>query len=268
MYLLPSLFTLGNVFLGFLAIIEGLEGSFVRAAILLFSAGVLDALDGRIARLTGTESEFGKAFDSLADVLTFGSTPALLAYLWGLGSLGRIGWLAPIFFLVCTATRLARFNVQNKSVDSRFFVGLPSPAAAGAIGSFLLIAPHSGAGRADTASAPLGDRAATGAATGAIDGWSHLLPVLMVVTLFVIGILMVSTFRYPSLKRLDFGRRRSYRLLIPVTAVLILAAIHPPAFFVSVAVLYTCYGPLAWLAGRRAWRTVGNTEIDHTSDSS
>lgn len=262
MYLLPSLFTLGNVFLGFLAVVEGLEGDFVRAAILLFSAGVLDALDGRIARLTGTESEFGKAFDSLADVLTFGSTPALLAYLWGLAHLGRIGWLAPIFFLVCTATRLARFNVQTKSIDSRFFVGLPSPAAAGAIGSFLLIAPHSGASRGVTS----GGTATSNSATGPLDAWSHLLPVLMVAALFVIGILMVSTFRYPSFKRLDLGRPRSYRLLIPVTAVLILAAIHPPAFFVSVAALYTCYGPLAWIAGRRAWRTVGNTEIDHQPD--
>jgi CDP-diacylglycerol--serine O-phosphatidyltransferase len=257
MYLLPSLFTLGNIFLGFLAVVEGLDGHFVRAAILLFSAGVLDALDGRIARLTGTESEFGKAFDSLADVLTFGSTPALLAYIWGLAELGRIGWLAPIFFLICTATRLARFNVQTKSVDSRFFVGLPSPAAAGAIGSFLLIAPQSGTWVAITASAP---------ASTLDRGGPAWLPVLMVVTLFVIGLLMVSTFRYPSFKRIDFGQRRSYRLLIPVTAVLILAAIHPPAFFVSLAVLYTCYGPLAWLAGRRAWRTAERNETDHQSD--
>jgi len=230
-YVLPSLFTLGNVFLGFVAVIEGLDGHFIRAALLIFSAGLLDALDGRIARLTGTESEFGMAFDSLADVLTFGSAPALLAYLWGLGELGRMGWLTPLFFLVCTTTRLARFNVQKKSVDSRFFIGLPAPAGGASIVSLLIVLPH--------ANAPA-------------------LPfqALLAGALFVVGTLMVSTFRYPSFKNLDLRKRRSFRLLIPLTVVLILAADHPEAFCVSLAVLYTCYGPGSWLAGRvRArWR--------------
>lgn len=223
-YLLPSLFTLGNIFLGFLAMVRGLRGDFHTAALLIFAAGILDSLDGRIARLTHTESDFGREFDSLADVLTFGNAPAWLAYWWGLKDLGRIGWLVPFFFLVCTATRLARFNVQTRAADSRFFVGLPSPAAAGAIASLLFLAP--------------------------IDGWTTWRNGAMALSLLVVGSLMVSTFRYPSFKRIDLRQRRSYRLLLPLTALLLVVAYHPPAFFLSMAVIYTGYGPAAWVLGR------------------
>ena len=113
-YLLPSLFTVGTIVLGFYAVIRGLRGDFASAALMIILAGVLDNLDGRIARLTNTDSDFGREFDSLADVLTFGAAPALLAHLWGFRELGRVGWLLPLFFLVCATTRLARFNVQTK----------------------------------------------------------------------------------------------------------------------------------------------------------
>lgn len=116
LYLLPSIFTIGNILLGFFAVIRGLQGRYSEAAIAIFAAAILDALDGRIARLTKTESEFGREFDSLADVLTFCSAPALLAYLWGLQDLGRIGWLVPFFYLTAGATRLARFNVQASTL--------------------------------------------------------------------------------------------------------------------------------------------------------
>jgi len=129
-FLLPSLFTIGNVVLGFYAVVLGTRGDFEKAAVMVFIATVLDGLDGRIARFMHTESEFGKEFDSLADVLTFGATPALLTYFWGLRDFGRLGWLVPLFFLLCTSIRLARFNVQVGTVDSRLFVGIPSPAAA------------------------------------------------------------------------------------------------------------------------------------------
>src|SRR5690606_4855424 len=138
-YLLPSLFTIGNIYLGFLAIVLALGGRFTRAGFCIVLAAVLDFLDGKIARMTHTESEFGREFDSLADVLTFGMAPALCAWAWGLHELGRAGWLVPLFYVVATATRLARFNVQTTRVDSRWFVGLPSPAAAGTIASFLLV---------------------------------------------------------------------------------------------------------------------------------
>ncbi len=124
-YLLPSLFTMGNMVLGFYAIVCGLDGSFRKGALLVFLAAFLDSIDGRIARMTGTESDFGKEYDSLADVITFGAAPAMLTYLWGLRAFDRDAWLLAVFFMVCTATRLARFNVQTRVVDSRYFVGLP-----------------------------------------------------------------------------------------------------------------------------------------------
>jgi CDP-diacylglycerol--serine O-phosphatidyltransferase len=222
-YLLPSLFTIANLGLGFLAIVDGLRGEFRTAALLIFAAGVMDFFDGRIARMTGTESDFGKEYDSLADVVTFGVAPALLAYLWGLESLGRIGWLGPLFFLVCCATRLARFNVQTKVVDSRFFVGLPTPAAAGAAASILYFAPDSSLRQ----------------------GMAALLLVAMV----ALGALMVSTIRYKS-NKMDLRRAWSYRAIVPLAAVVLVAIYNPHAFFLVAATLYTLSGPLAWLLGK------------------
>ena len=117
--MLPSLLTIGNILLGFYALVSGLRGDFQKAALLIFAAALLDNLDGKLARLTGTESDFGREFDSLADVLTFGATPAVLAYLWGLNDLGRIGWLVPLCYLVCTAGRLARFNGTSSACRRR-----------------------------------------------------------------------------------------------------------------------------------------------------
>lgn len=230
-YLLPSLFTIGNMLLGFYAIVLGFRG-FVDAgsdlfgwgALLIFAAGIVDGFDGRIARLTGTESDFGREYDSLADVITFGVAPALLTYFWGLHELGRPGWLVPLFFMVCCATRLARFNVQTRVVDKRFFVGLPTPAAAGTICSILFFAP---------------DRE-----------WRTWMEALVLVSLAVVGMLMVSTFRYRSFKQFDLRRRWSYRALVPVAAVVLVTALAPRAFFLAVAVLYTLSGPAAWLWGR------------------
>lgn len=220
-YLLPSLFTMGNILLGFYAVVQGLRGNFDTAALAILGAGIVDALDGRIARLTGTESDFGKEFDSLADILTFGFVPALLAYCWGLDDLGRIGWLIPLFFVVCGATRLARFNVQSHREDPRNFVGLPIPAAAGTIASILYFAPD--------------------------PNWKAWLAIGLMVTLICLGFLMVSTFRYASFKKMDLRRRRSYRLAIPLAATLILVAYHPPTFLMSVAILYTLSGPFGFL---------------------
>ncbi len=223
-YMLPSLLTIGNIMMGFYALICGLRGDFQRAALLIFAAALLDNLDGKLARLTGTESDFGREFDSMADVLTFGATPAVLTSFWGLSNLGRIGWLVPLCYLVCTATRLARFNVQSKPVDSRYFVGLPAPAAACALGSILFFAP-----------------------TGPLWRWGAL---VLVLSLLFLGGLMLSTFRYWSGKRIDLRQRWSYRMIFPVAAVLLVVAYHPPAFFLAVAVLYIFSAPVLWLRGR------------------
>lgn len=227
-YLLPSLFTIGNIFFGFFAVVSALNGNFKRAAVLIFIAGILDSLDGRIARLAGTESDFGREYDSLADMVTFGMAPALLAHLSLSFDFGRLGWLVPLFYLVCTATRLARFNVQTRKHDGRYFVGLPTPAAAGAIAALLLFA-H--------------DRSLT-----------VLLGAPLLSALMLLGILMVSTFRYPSLKRFDLRQRRSYRMVLPIAAALLVIGYDPPIFFLSLAVLYIAWPPLAWLLERAGLR--------------
>jgi len=246
-YVLPSLFTIGNILLGFYAIILGLRSGgilpkdphpteihfgFQLAAGLVFAAAILDAMDGRIARLTGTESDFGKEYDSLADVFTFGVVPALLTYLWGLYEWGRIGWLVPFFYLVCTATRLARFNVQTRVVDSRFFVGLPAPAAAGSICSILFFAPDS--------------------------AWREWMQLLMLVALMLIGTLMVSTFRYTSFKKFDLRKRWSFRALVPFAAILLVVVFEPRATFLAIAVLFALSGPVAYLTSRLRPRRRGD----------
>lgn len=230
-YLLPSLFTTGNMLLGFYAVVKGIHGRFQEAALLVFVAGVLDALDGRIARLTGTESEFGRELDSLADAFTFGAVPALLCYHWGLRTFERAGWLIPVFYMLAAAMRLARFNVQTRIVDSRFFVGLPTPAAAGAICSLLFFV--------------------EGYAT---EPW---LKALVAGTLLGVGSLMVSTFRYRSFKKIDLKSRKSYRLLLPLAAVILVIAYHPAAVLLAIAVVYTLSGPLGWAWSRLFQRDGG-----------
>lgn len=235
-YLLPSLFTIGNIFLGFFSVVSALRGEFGRAAVLVFIAGILDGLDGRIARLTGTESDFGREYDSLADVITFGVTPAMLGYLdLTRGGYGRLAWLVPLLYLVCTATRLARFNVQTRTVDSRYFVGLPAPAAAGSIAALLLFS-H--------------DRQL-----------DELLRLPLLAALLLVGSLMVSTFRYPSFKRFDLRQRWSYRIALPLTAALIIILYDPPVFFLTLAVLYDGWPPVAWLLERSGLRRRPDTTV-------
>jgi len=223
-YLLPSIFTIGNIFLGFFATVLSLRGRFSLAGGLIILAAILDFLDGKIARLTGTESDFGREFDSLADVLTFGMAPALAAWAWGLRVYPRAGWLVPLFYVVCTATRLARFNVQTVHADTRWFVGLPTPAAAGTVASFFLI--------------------------GVEPDWRPWFVNGMGALLVLLGLLMVSTFRFWSLKALDFRQRRTYRSALPIAAFVLLLAFWPEFFFPGFAVAYAASGPLGWALGR------------------
>ena len=218
-YLLPGLFTMGNMVAGFYSIICGFDGQFLKAAILILVAAALDSVDGRIARMTGTDSEFGKEYDSLADVITFGAAPGMLVYFWGLRELNPDSWLLSAFYMVCTATRLARFNVQTRVVDSRYFVGLPSPWAALTICALLSCVPN-----------PAGDLRV-------------ILQVVLGAALLLIGTLMVSTFRYKSFK--DFGRRRrwSYRAFVPIAAILLSVAFMPRPALLALALLYTLSGP-------------------------
>jgi len=223
-YLLPSAFTMGNIFLGFWSIILGLRGHFDIAALAVAGAAVVDGIDGRIARLTGTESEFGREFDSLADVITFGVAPALLAFFWGLQEFPRVGWLVPLFFVVCGATRLARFNVQTKVHDKRYFAGLPIPAAAGTVASVLFFDPER--------------------------DWRTWMAMALLVAMVLIASLMVSTIRYRSFKQVDLRRRRSYRAALILALILVLIAWNPHVVLVVLAITYTLSGPIEWAVSR------------------
>jgi len=218
--ILPSLFTTGNLFLGFWSIIKTLDGHFAEASLLIGGATVLDMLDGRIARLTGTQSEFGAELDSLADAVSFGVAPALLAYVWALSLVPRAGWPAAFLFTVCGVMRLARFNVQRQAVDGRYFVGLPIPAGAAQVAAVVFALPE-----------PPGDR---------------LHAALVLALVVVLAFLMVSTFRYRSFKGIDLRRRRSYLTVLAIAILFLLIAAHPEATLLAATSLYTVSGPLAW----------------------
>jgi CDP-diacylglycerol--serine O-phosphatidyltransferase len=221
--ILPSLFTTGNLFLGFWAVVKSIHGEYHEAAPLIGWAFILDMLDGRIARLTHTTSEFGGELDSLADVISFGVAPAVLAYCWGFSSMPRVGWLAAFLFLVCGALRLARFNVQRHAVDGRYFVGLPIPAAAAQVAAWVNFLPE-----------PLTER-------------PHAIAALVLVV--VLAFLMVSTIRYHSFKKLDLRTRRSYLTVLAIALVFLLVAIHPHAVLLALASLYWLSGPTLYVVG-------------------
>jgi CDP-diacylglycerol--serine O-phosphatidyltransferase len=215
-YLLPSLFTMANMFCGYACIVFAMRGEFATAAPFIGFAIVLDMLDGRIARLTGATSDFGIEFDSLADVISFGVAPSILAFAWGLHPLGRLGWAAAFIFAAAAAVRLARFNIQTGSVDKRYFVGMPSPAAAAIPASTVF-------------AYPIG-----------FNTYTEALPVLAMVV--VPALLMVSTIRFRSFKTFDLQSRRSYAVLMVFAIALALLASHPEIVLVAVAYLYLLSG--------------------------
>ncbi len=236
--ILPSLFTTGNLFLGFWAMVRTLHGQYEEAAPLIFGAIVLDLLDGRIARMTNTTSEFGGELDSLADAVSFGVAPALLAYAWGFSSLPRVGWLVAFLFVVCGVLRLARFNVQKHVVDGRYFVGLPIPAGAAVIAALVNFAPQ-----------PIEQR------TTAV--------VLLALTI-VLSFLMVSTFRYWSFKTLDLRSRKSYINVLGIALVPIVIALRPEWVLLAAAFAFWLSGPLTFVASlfRRRTPPSPSTELE------
>ena len=223
-FLLPNLLTTGGLFAGFYGIVAAIDGNYERAAVALFIAMGLDGLDGRMARLTGTESEFGKQYDSLADLVSFGIAPAIIVYQWGLVHLreygwiwGKLGWLAAFLFAVSAALRLARFNVTARSSDRRFFEGLPSPPAAALVASMVWL--------------------------GTELEWSggFTLALATIVTAAA-GALMVSHLAYYSFKEVSPKGRISftYAFIIPLTFVLI--ALNPPVVLFTMASIYALSG--------------------------
>src|SRR5207249_6960799 len=198
-YLLPSLLTMGNMFCGYACVVYAMRGEYETAAPFIGFAIVLDMLDGRIARMTGTASPFGVEFDSLADVISFGIAPAILSFAWGLSSLGRLGWAAGFIFVTAAAMRLARFNIQSAGGgDKRYFAGMPTPAAAAVPAATVYAFP-----------------------TGLYD-YREALPALAMV--LVPAVLMVSTIRFRSFKNFDLQTRRPSRILLLFAAGIVLIA--------------------------------------------
>ncbi len=239
-YFLPNLITTGALFAGFYAIVAAIDGNFERAGVAVFVAMVFDGLDGRVARWTSTESAFGKEYDSLSDMVSFGVAPAIVTYQWGVARIteyglvwGRTGWLAAFFFAVAAALRLARFNTRAAALDKRFFEGLPSPSAAAIVAAFVWF------------SSEWREPGLVG------------LIVAFVVTVLA-GALMVSRFSYYSFKEVNLGGRIpfAYIALVPLTFMLI--ALEPPVVLFILFGLYALSGPVWWLARRLQRRSRGD----------
>lgn len=219
-YLLPNLLTTVGLFAGFYAVVAAMKGYFSDAAIAIFIAMIADGLDGRVARLTNTESDFGGQYDSLSDMVAFGVAPALVVYSWALMTLGKLGWLAAFLYTAGTALRLARFNAESSVVaDKQFFKGLPSPAAAGFIAGMVWLGRELGFNVHDFALA------------------IGLLTVL-------IGCLMVSNFRYYSFKKFDFKNHVPFVAMVIVVAIFVFISVDPPSVLFFLFFVYAFSGPV------------------------
>ena len=230
-YILPNIFTSLNIFFGFYAVIAAVNGKFVPAAYAIYIAAVFDLLDGKIARATNTTSRFGVEYDSLADLVSFGLAPGLMMYLWALKPMGRIGWLAAFLFMVCGALRLARFNTQVGTVSSKYFVGLPIPAAAGMTAATLLLWHRLG-----------------------LD--AHGQRLLMLVMLYALAFLMVSSIKYPSFKNAVLFRSMSFNVLVAAILVLIFIAAQPSITLFSMGMMYVVSGPVVTIWQLRKAKTL------------
>lgn len=218
-YLIPNLLTTSALFAGFFAIISAINADFVSACIALFVAQLLDGADGRVARMTQTQSDFGAQYDSLSDIIAFGLAPALLAFQWALSGMDKAGWVAAFIFVAGAALRLARFNVQLGKVNKKYFVGLASPAAAAVIWATVW---------------SLHDFGIAG----------HELAWLMFFMLPTLGILMVSPVRYLSFKDVSAQRRVPFLALLAMVLLFALIALDPPRVLLAFASLYAVHGPL------------------------
>jgi len=228
-YLLPSIFTTFALFAGFYSIIASVNGDFTLAAISIMVAMLWDALDGRVARLTNTQSAFGAEYDSLSDLVSFGVAPALLVYLWSLSDLGRIGWLAAFIYLACAALRLARFNTQVGASDKRYFQGLPSPASAGVIASMIWLRFW------NFEYLDFG-----------IVSLSYYIGILITI---LCGLLMVSNVRYFSFKEFDSTEKASFRFLLLIVLGFILLLYKPNVVLFTGFFIYMISGPLITMFG-------------------
>lgn len=223
-YIVPNLFTTANLFSGFFGIVNAINGDYLMAAYAILASCVFDILDGKVARFTRATSRFGVEYDSLADLVSFGVAPGLLMYLWTLRPYGRIGWLAAFVFMACGALRLARFNVQTGTISSKYFVGLPIPGGAGMIATTVIFlskwhpAPFSSAAN-----------------------------ITLLVTTYLLGFLMVSTFPFNSFKDLESMKSKPLpTLFLVIVGVTVVAMSHGPVLFLC-GVTYVISGPVGYL---------------------
>ncbi len=240
-YLLPNLFTLAALFAGFYGVIAGMSGNFDEAGWAILIAGVCDGLDGRIARLTGTQSAFGAEFDSLADVISFGMAPSLLMFTWAFQPLGQLGWAASFMFVSCAALRLARYNVQLGTVNKRFFLGLQSPVAAGIVTGIPWVGFHY-----------------------ALEVTLFISYFCAFVTIFT-GLLMISNYQYFSFKELNFKGTVPYMVFVFTIVLLVVIAQNPHEMLFSMCVIYALSGPVGWI--RKQMRGKKAEKLEEAKDN-
>ena len=236
-YLLPNLFTTGCLFAGFYAIVAAMGGRFESAAVAIFIAMILDGLDGRVARMTNTQSAFGAEYDSLADMVSFGLAPALVVYLWALSDLGKLGWLGAFIYTAGTALRLARFNTQVGRADKRYFQGLASPAAAAVVAGMVWVGQ---------------DYQAEGLAAS----------IFATVVTVCVGLLMVSNVRYRSFKDLDLKGKVPFVAILAVVLVFVLVSLDPPQVLLAGFAVYAFSGPVGTLLSLRRRRAERRAQSD------
>ncbi|MBL4638889.1 MAG: CDP-diacylglycerol--serine O-phosphatidyltransferase [Proteobacteria bacterium] len=224
-YLLPNLFTTAALFSGFYAIVAAMNGLFEQAAVAIFISMIFDGLDGRVARMTNTQSEFGAEYDSLADCLSFGAAPALVSYAWSLSHLGKVGWMIGFIYMACAALRLARFNVQIDTADKRYFTGLPSPAAAAVVAGMVWAANDLGIKGEDVS-------------------------ILAAIVTAFAAIMMVSNVKYSSFKEFDLKGRVPFVVILVVVLIFAVIATYPSGVLLAVFLLYALSGPVLALKRR------------------
>jgi CDP-diacylglycerol--serine O-phosphatidyltransferase len=217
-YILPSLLTSLSMLAGFYSIVATLNGDFVNAAWAILVSGIFDGLDGRVARITHSTTRFGVEYDSLSDLLAFGIAPGVLMYWWALKPLGRLGWLAGFLYVACGAIRLARFNVQVNTVESKYFQGLPIPAAAGLVATVIIFLTNF-----------------------EIEPRSVQIPLLLIS--YLLAALMVSTVKYNSFKDLQLARRKPFNALIIVVLLIVFVVSEPRIMLFSLCFAYVLSGP-------------------------
>jgi len=231
-YLLPNLLTTAGLFSGFYAVVSSMNGHFISAAVAIFIAMIFDGLDGRVARMTNTQSEFGAEYDSMADMVSFGIAPGLVAYNWALSSFGKFGWLAAFIYVACAALRLARFNTQVGVADKRYFQGLASPAAAGVIASLIWVGSEYQINGED---------------------YGFIIGLVTIIT----GLLMVSNFRYNSFKDVDWKGKVNFVFVLLIVLVFVVIASSPENILLLIFGLYACSGPFTTI------RSVKKLKLEH-----